>query len=98
MTKDSYLFWCPCCGKQVELDVRTGKARPVVAAEGKNAANLDQLLSAQKKEGDRLGDVFDSAKKDQKQQGKTLDKLLEKAKDEAKKQPDEKLRRPFDLD
>ena len=98
MTKDLYLFWCPCCGKQIELDVRTGKARAAVAAEGKHAANLDQLLSAQKKEGDRLADVFDSAKKDQKQQGKTLDKLLDKAKDEAKKQPDEKLRRPFDLD
>jgi len=98
MSKDLLTFPCPCCGKQIELDVRTGKARAVVPGEAKNAADIDQLLKAQQKEQRRLADVFDSAKQDQKKQSKTLEDLLDKAKDEAKKTPDKKVRRPWDLE
>ena len=98
MHKDLFQFSCPCCGKQIEVDTRTGKARAVVAADAKGQKDLDQLWQAQKRDAERLGKAFDVAKDDHGKAGQQRDKQLEKAKEDARKQPDEKLRRPFDLD
>ena len=98
MLKDLFQFPCPCCGKQIEIDLRSGKARAVTATEAKGGQDLDQLVARQRRDAERLGNVFDAAKKDQRQQSQQLDDALRKAKDDAKKQPDEKVRRPFDLD
>ena len=98
MLKDIYVFPCPCCGKQIEIDTRSGKARAADPTQQKGGQDLDKLLKAQKRDADRLGSVFDSAKKDQQQQGQQLDDLLKKAKQDAKQKPDEKLKRPWDLE
>ncbi|MGE3174020.1 MAG: hypothetical protein AB7O97_15445 [Planctomycetota bacterium] len=97
MPKDLHQFACPCCGKQIEVDTRTGRARAAVPGEGKGQ-DLDQLLQAQRRDSERLGQVFESARDDQQRQQEQLDQLLRKAKDDARKAPDETLRRPFDLD
>src|SRR5262249_39103953 len=98
MPKDVYQFPCPCCGKQIEVDTRSGKARAVLPGEAKGGQDLDRLLQAQRRDAERLGSAFDTARQDQEQQGQQLDKLLKKAKDDAKQKPDEKLRLPFDFD
>jgi hypothetical protein len=98
MPKDLYQFPCPCCGKRIEVDTRAGKARAVEATEAKGGQDLDTMLTRHKRDAERLGSVFESAKDDQKRQHEHLDDLLKQAKDDAKKRPDEKLRRPFDLD
>ncbi len=98
MAKDVFLFSCPCCGKQVELDTRSGKARAVKPGEAKGGQDLDSLWAAQKKESQRLDNVFDSARDDHRKQEERLEDMLRKAKEDAKKSPDEKTRRPFDLD
>lgn len=98
MLKDVIQFPCPCCGKRVEIDTRSGKARAVQPGEAKGGQDLDQLLAKQRRDSERLGKAFDVAKDDQRLLGKHLEDQLEKAKEDAKKNPDEKLRRPFDLD
>lgn len=92
------MFPCPCCGKQIEVDTRSGKARAVDPTDAKGGQDLDALLAAQQKEKDRLARLFDQAKDGQGKQQEQLDRLLERAKDDAKKTKDEKLRRPWDLD
>lgn len=98
MPKDLYTFPCPCCGKQIEIDTRTGKARAVKPGEQKDAKDLDSLLTAQQKEAERLAQMFDQAKQGQGKQKEHLDRLLERAKEDAKKTKDEKLKRPWDLE
>jgi len=98
MPKDVHQFSCPCCGKQIEIDVRTGQARAQKPAEAKGGKDLEDLLRAQKRDSDRLGKAFDTAKEGQHRQRDQLDDLLKKAKDDASKDPDEKLRRPWDLE
>ena len=95
MLKDHHQFSCPCCGKLIELDTKTGKAR-AVAKDGKR--DLDDLLSAQQRDEARLGDAFDQARSKQQRESEHLDDLLNKAKKDARDNPDEKIRRPFDLD
>jgi len=95
MPKDHYKFSCPCCGKRLELDGRTGKARQVSVRDDED---LDSLLQEQKKQASRLDSAFDAAKDHQKGQREHLDNLLRQAKKTARENPDEEVRRPFDLD
>ena len=95
MLKDTYQFSCPCCGKRIELDSRTGKAR-AVSTEAKK--DLEDLLGAEKRQQDKLSDQFDRAQRRQRDQAQELDDLLDRAKKDAKENPDEDVRRPFDLD
>ena len=98
MPKDLFVFPCPCCGKQIELDTRTGKARAAKPQDKHGQNALDDLFASQKKETQRLDDLFDQAKDGQGKQKERLDDLLKRAKDDAKKTEDEKLQRPWDLD
>lgn len=98
MPKDVFQFPCPCCGKQIEVDTRSGHARAVDPKTKQGGQDLDDLLRSQKRDADRLGKAFDVAKDRQQRQGNDLDDLLKKAKDDAKKNPDEKVRRPWDLE
>lgn len=98
MAKTVFTFPCPCCNKMVEVDTRTGKARAVRADEQKGGQSLDDLFDAHKNESERLDDLFSSAKDTENRQEDELEKKLKRAKDEARKDPDEKPRNPFDLD
>ena len=98
MAKDVFLFSCPCCSKQIELDTHSGKARAVIPTEAKGNQRIDSLFAAQQNESKRLDNVFDNAKQDHQKQDQRLDELLRKAKGDTKKTPADKLRRPFDLD
>lgn len=98
MAESLFTFSCPCCGKQIEVDTRSGKARAVRPQEAKGGQSLDDLLSAQKKDQQRLADLFASAKDQQSKQKDALDAKLQRAKEEAKKDKDERPRNPFDLD
>ena len=98
---DVFTFPCPCCGKMVEVNVRSGKARAVRAEEAKGGRDLDSLLAQQKRESERLLGMFDSARDQQKKNSERLAKELDRAKDEAKKDTDKDEGRPrnvFDLD
>lgn len=93
-----FTFSCPCCGKSVEVDTRSGKARAVRPEDKLGAKSLDQLLAQQTKEAKRLGELFDSAADDQRREAERLAAKLERAKQEAKRHPEERPRNPFDLD
>lgn len=98
MKKSVFMFPCPCCGRSVEVDTRTGKARAVRPSEAKGKGDLDQLLDAHKRESDRLDDLFTSAKDRQQSDADHLEQQLRRAKEEAKKDKDERPPSPFDLD
>jgi len=99
MAATIFTFPCPCCGKMVEVDVRSGKARAVRADEARGGRDLDQLLKAHGREGERLGNLFDSAKADQRSEKEILETKLARAKEEARKDKDTgRPPSPFDLD
>ena len=100
MPKDVFEFSCPCCGKRVEVDVRTGAARAVHFEESKKGKDLEGLIAEQSKESQRLGDVFQSAQDQQRRQKERLEDLLKGAKEEVKKEKDKprKPANPFDLE
>lgn len=98
MAESLFTFSCPCCGKQIEVDTRSGKARAVRPQEAKGGQSLDDLLTAQKKDQQRLADLFASAKDQHAKQKDALDAKLQRAKEEAKKDKDERPRNPFDLE
>jgi hypothetical protein len=98
MLKDIYQFPCPCCGKVIEIDTRSGRARAVDPKELKGGTDLDKLLQSHKKEGERLGSLFDSAKQQQQKQADRLAEELKRAKEAAKDDKDDRPRSPFDLD
>lgn len=98
MPKDLYQFPCPCCGKQIEIDTRSGKARAMNPGEAKGGQDLDGLLQKHQRESSRLGELFDQAKQGHGKQKKELEDRLQRAVEDAKKNKDEKLNRPFDLD
>ncbi len=97
MARHLFRFHCPRCDEFVELDTRSGKARPVKADTKKASAEMDTLLDKQKHEGERLTDVFQQAAEDQTRHKQKLDdafgKAFEDAKDDKEKPPN-----PFDLD
>ena len=89
---------CPCCNKMLEIDTRSGKARAMRAAEGKKGKDLDDLLSAQQQDKQRLEDMFSAAKNTESKLDDVLEQQLKRAKEEAKKDKDERPRNIFDLD
>lgn len=98
MAESLFKFFCPCCNKQIEVDTRSGKARAVRVDEAKSSRGLDDLLNDQKREGDRLGNLFDSAKGQETRAADRLDEQLRRAKEEAKKDKDTRPPNIFDLD
>ncbi len=98
MADSAFTFHCPCCNKLIEVDTRSGKARAVRPEEAKGGRDLDTLLQAQKRDSERLGDLFSSAKESEKKRSERLDEQLRQAKEEAKKDKDDKPRNIFDLD
>lgn len=98
MPKDVYSFPCPCCGKSIEINIRSGKARAVRPQDQKGGQDLDQLLASQKREHQRLHDMFDEARRSQADSAAKLDDALQRAKDQARQDPDEKPPSIFDLD
>jgi hypothetical protein len=99
MLQDVFTFPCPCCGKTVEVNVRSGKARAVRPDEAKGGRDLDSLLAQQKRESERLHDMFDSARDQQAKNIERLTKELDRAKEEAKKDPKrDGPKNVFDLD
>lgn len=98
MANTVFTFSCPCCGKRIEVDTRTGKARAARPEEAKGGRDLDTLLAAQKQDGKRLDDLFSTAKDSEAKKGQSLDEQLQKAKQEAKKDKDTRPRNIFDLD
>ena len=98
MPKDIFQFACPCCGKQIEVDVRSGRARAVVPKEAKGRGDLDTLLEQHKTEGQRLDSVFDEAQQRHVKERERLEQLFGKAVDDAAKAKDEKPPNPFDLE
>lgn len=98
MAKDSFEFSCPCCGKRIEVNVRSGRARAVRFEESEKGKDLDGLLADQGGEKARLREQFGDAIDQQKRRRETLDDLFESAREEAEKDKDTKPFRPFDLD
>lgn len=100
MAKDLFEFSCPCCGKRVELDVRSGRVRAVRPEEAKGGKDLDRLVADHRRESERLGNLFADAADQQRRQGERLDELLREAKREAAKDDPERdrPRSPFDLE
>ena len=80
MPKDLYQFPCPCCSKQIEIDIRSGRTRAVKPSEQKGGQDLDGLLQKHQRESERLGQLFDQAKQGQGNQKKALEDLLDRAK------------------
>lgn len=97
MARHLFRFRCPCCDKNVELDTRSGKARPLKADEGRPAPDVDKLLDQQKHEGERLTDVFQQATEDQAKHKHQLDDAFTRAFEDSKDDK-EKPSNPFDLD
>ena len=85
MPREVFEFSCPCCGKRVELNTRNGKVRAVNIEESKRGKSFDDMVSDQKKEGQRLGSMFEEAQRDHASRKETLDDLLSEAKDAVKK-------------
>lgn len=98
MPKDVFQFACPCCGKAIEVDTRSGRARAVNPEEKRGGGDLGQLVHKQQQEQQRLDDVFHRAQEQQARQQQHLDDLLQKAKEQARKEQDERPRTPFDQD
>lgn len=98
MAETRFTFACPCCNKLIEVDTRSGKARAARPEEAKGGRGLDDLLQAQKKDQQRLGDLFSSAKDHEARAAEQLEQKLLRAKEEARKDKDTRPRNPFDLD
>lgn len=98
MAETVFTFPCPCCNKLIEVDTRSGKARAVRPVEAKGGQDLDSLLQSQKKDQQRLADLFSSAKDSEARKAEQLDAQLKKAREEAKKDKDTRPRNIFDLD
>lgn len=98
MPKDAFRFNCPCCGKRIEVNVRSGRARAVKPSEAGGGQDLDTLIDKQKGESTRLGDVFSDALDQQKSDSQRLEDLLRKAKEEAKHDDDERPPSIWDRD
>ncbi len=98
MLKDVFEFPCPCCGKRIELDTRTGLTR-AIKVEEKLGKDLDGLLADSKQESHRLDSIFQKSKDQVGKQKERLEDMFGKAIDEAKKDQDKtRPRNPFDLE
>ena len=98
MARHLFTFPCPCCDKLIEVDTRSGKARAARPEEAKGGKDLDSILSAQKRESQRLDSLFDSAKGNEASAADQLQQKLDRARQEAKLDKDKKPPNIFDLD
>lgn len=98
MAKHIFQFPCPCCGKRIEINLRNGKARAVKFEESAKGKDLTGLVEEQKREGERLGDLFEEARQDHSRHGERLDELFHKASEDAKQDKDKRPPNPFDLE
>ena len=99
MLKDLFSFRCPCCGKSIELDTRSGIARAAKPEEQQSQKDLDKMLADSKKEADRLDSFFKQAKDQQKKNQDRIEGLFGDAIEDAKKDKDKtRPRNPFDLE
>ena len=87
---------CPCCGKRIEIDTRSGKARAVRFEESKKGKDLDGLVEEHRHEDERLASLFDEARTDVSKQEERLEDAFKRAAREAEKHKDEKPPNPFD--
>jgi hypothetical protein len=91
-------FSCPCCGKHIEVNVRTGKARAVRFEESRKGKDLAGLVEDQKHEGTRLSSLFDEAQGDHSRQKERLDDAFREAAKEAEKDKGKRPASPFDME
>lgn len=98
MSNGIFQFDCPCCGKRIEFDVRSHKARAVKVKDSKVSKDFDALLADQNAERARLDGAFGQAVDAQKHEKEALDDMFKTAKKKAKEDPDDAPPRPFDLD
>jgi hypothetical protein len=84
---------CPCCGRPIEIDTRSGKARSMRTGD----AGLEDLLDKHKGESSRLADAFEAARQEHAHEDERLDELFRDAREKAK-DDDSKPRSPFDLE
>lgn len=98
MSDSIFQFDCPCCGKRIEFDVRSHRARAAKVKEAKVSKDFDKLLADQSAERKRLDSAFGQAVDAQKHEKEALDDLFNTAKKKAAENPDEVIKRPFDLD
>ena len=100
MLKDLFQIKCPCCGKPIEIDTRSGIARALKVEDIKGGKDLDTMLQESKREAERLDAFFHQAKDQHKQQEQRLDKMFGEALEEDLKDPNKKKkpRNPFDLE
>ena len=64
-------FRCPCCHKQLEFETSTGEVREVDTrkeAPKRSKKELDSLVERQRRENERLEDVFSQAADDARKQ------------------------------
>lgn len=95
MPREIFEFSCPCCGKRVELNTRTGKVRAVHFEESKHGKSLDDLVADQQREGERLQSEFDAARRDHEQTKDHFDRLYDEAERAAAEDKDKKPPHPF---
>ena len=98
MPKHIFEFPCPCCGKRIEVNARNGKARAVSCEDAEKGKSLDGLVEDQKREGQRLGSLFDEAREDQDHSEQHLDDMFKQAAEESKKDKGKRPVNPFDLE
>ena len=100
MARHIFQLLCPCCSKRIEIDVRSGKTRAVKFEESSKGKDLTGLVEEQKREGERLGDLFAEAREDHINQADRLGELFDKASEDARQDPDrgKKPPNPFDLE
>lgn len=96
MPKDLYQFDCPCCGKRVEVNTRSGRARAVRPEERAGGGDLDALLDKHKRESDRLDDMFRDASEGARRAGKEQHERFDRAREQVEKEePQDKPPHPF---
>lgn len=93
MTRHLITLSCPCCGRSLEVDTRSGKAR----AHGRRDGGLDDLIDKHRGESERLGGLFEGARDAERSRDTELDDLFRDARDKSKDDKD-KPPSPFDLD
>jgi hypothetical protein len=99
MPKDSFEFDCPCCGKRVEVDVRSGRARAVKPQERRGGGDLDTLLDKHRNEAERLDQMFRDASERHREAPAQRERRLRDAIDEVGREPEpERPPNPFDLE
>jgi hypothetical protein len=98
MSSGIHQFDCPCCGKRIEFDVRSHKARAVKVKESKVSKDFDTMLADHAGERARLAGAFGSAVEAQQREKEILDQMFEAAKKKAKEDPQDDPPRPMDLD